>query len=103
MPLAATGTRRKKALVVISDGNDTDSEITIGELRQVIRESEVMVYAIGIDGLGRVVGRAADAAVPGRVDSVAVAAASAGASVAPCAGTRRDGWRQRRSAADDHG
>ena len=52
MPLAATGTRRKKALVVISDGNDTDSDITVGELRQLIRESEVMVYAIGIDGSG---------------------------------------------------
>lgn len=52
VPLAATGTRRKKALVVISDGNDTDSEILIGELRQLIRESEVMVYAIGIDGSG---------------------------------------------------
>ena len=52
VPLAGTGTRRKKALVVISDGNDTDSEITISELRQVIRESEVMVYAIGIDASG---------------------------------------------------
>jgi len=52
VPYAVTGTRRKKALVVISDGNDTDSEITIRELRQVIRESEVMVYAIGIDGPG---------------------------------------------------
>ena len=52
VPLAATGTRRKKALVVISDGNDTNSEITVGELRQLIRESEVMVYAIGIDGSG---------------------------------------------------
>jgi len=52
VPLAATGTRRKKALVVISDGNDTNSEISIGELRQLIRESEVMVYAIGIDGSG---------------------------------------------------
>jgi VWFA-related protein len=52
VPLAATGTRRKKALVVISDGNDTDSDITVGELRQLIRESEVMVYAIGIDGSG---------------------------------------------------
>jgi VWFA-related protein len=52
VPLAATGTRRKKALVVISDGNDTDSDITVGELRQVIRESEVMVYAIGIEGSG---------------------------------------------------
>ena len=52
VPLAGTGTRRKKALVVISDGNDTSSEITIGELRQLIRESEVMVYAVGIDGSG---------------------------------------------------
>jgi VWFA-related protein len=52
VPLTATGARRKKALVVISDGNDTDSEITIGEVRQLIRESEVMVYAIGIDGSG---------------------------------------------------
>jgi VWFA-related protein len=52
VPLATTGTRRKKALVVISDGNDTNSEITVNELRQLIRESEVMVYAIGIDGSG---------------------------------------------------
>ena len=49
IPLAANGTRRKKALVVISDGNDTNSEIQLGEVRQLIRESEVMVYAIGID------------------------------------------------------
>ena len=52
VPFAATGTRRKKALVVISDGNDTDSEITVNEVRQVIRESEVMVYAIGLDASG---------------------------------------------------
>jgi VWFA-related protein len=52
IPLAASGTRRKKALVVISDGNDTNSEISVGEVRQLIRESEVMVYAIGIDGSG---------------------------------------------------
>ena len=38
---------------MISDGNDTNSEITVNELRQLIRESEVMVYAIGIDGSGR--------------------------------------------------
>ncbi len=50
IPLAASGTRRKKALVVISDGNDTNSEIQLSEVRQLIRESEVMVYAIGIDG-----------------------------------------------------
>ncbi len=52
VPLAATGTRRKKAIVVISDGNDTNSDIALGEVQQLIRESEVMVYAIGIDGSG---------------------------------------------------
>jgi Ca-activated chloride channel family protein len=49
IPLAATGSRRKKALVVISDGNDTNSDIDLREVQQLIRESEVMVYAIGID------------------------------------------------------
>jgi VWFA-related protein len=52
IPLAATGTRRKKALLVISDGNDSDSGIGLEEVRQVIRQSEAMVYAIGIDSSG---------------------------------------------------
>lgn len=50
VPLAQEGQHRKKALVVISDGNDTGSQTTIHELKQQIRESEVLVYAIGIDG-----------------------------------------------------
>jgi Ca-activated chloride channel family protein len=50
VPLAGQGSRRKKALVVISDGNDTNSELEVDELQQLIRESEVMVYAIGIGG-----------------------------------------------------
>jgi VWFA-related protein len=50
IPLAESGRHRKKALVVISDGNDTSSQTTISALKQLIRESEVMVYAIGIDG-----------------------------------------------------
>ena len=49
VPHAATGSRRKKAVVIISDGNDTNSDIEVDEVRQLIRESEVMVYAIGID------------------------------------------------------
>ena len=49
VPLAGEGSRRKKALVVISDGNDTNSELEVDELQPLIRESEVMVYAIGID------------------------------------------------------
>ena len=49
VPLASEGSRRKKALIVISDGNDTNSELEVDELQQLIRESEVIVYAIGID------------------------------------------------------
>src|SRR5580765_509074 len=49
IPLAEQGQNRKKALVVISDGNDTSSRIDIRDLKQQIRESEVLVYAVGID------------------------------------------------------
>jgi Ca-activated chloride channel family protein len=58
VPLAEQGQHRKKALVVISDGNDTSSTQTIAELKQQIRQSEVLVYAIGIDGEGRITGGA---------------------------------------------
>jgi VWFA-related protein len=50
IPLAQRGQHRKKALLIISDGNDTTSGTDIRELKQQIRESEVLVYAIGIDG-----------------------------------------------------
>ena len=49
VPLAQAGSRRKKALVVISDGNDTSSHTRLNDLRQTIHETEVLVYAIGID------------------------------------------------------
>ena len=49
---AEQGRHRKKAVVVISDGNDTNSEIRVRDLQRLIRETEVMVYAIGIDGPG---------------------------------------------------
>jgi VWFA-related protein len=52
IPLAQQGQNRKKALLVISDGNDTSSRTGIAEVKQLIRESEVLVYAIGIDGEG---------------------------------------------------
>jgi Ca-activated chloride channel family protein len=52
LPLAQSGTRRKKALVVISDGNDTSSRTDVDALRTRIRESELLVYAIGIDASG---------------------------------------------------
>ncbi|HEY1911336.1 MAG TPA: VWA domain-containing protein [Vicinamibacterales bacterium] len=52
IPLAQRGENRKKALLVISDGNDTSSATEIREVKAQIRESEVLVYAIGIDGEG---------------------------------------------------
>jgi Ca-activated chloride channel family protein len=52
IPLAQQGQNRKKALVVISDGNDTASRLGIRDLKQQILESQVLVYAIGIDGEG---------------------------------------------------
>ena len=50
LPLAGIGRHPKKALLVISDGNDTNSRLSVGELRPRIRESEVLVYALGVDG-----------------------------------------------------
>jgi Ca-activated chloride channel homolog len=49
LPLARRGQNPKKALVVISDGNDTSSRTDVFDLKRQIRESEVLVYAIGID------------------------------------------------------
>src|SRR5205085_12412449 len=52
IPLAEQGQNRKKALVVISDGNDTSSRTDIRDLKEQIRQSEVLVYAVGIDAEG---------------------------------------------------
>jgi Ca-activated chloride channel family protein len=50
LPVAGVGRHPKKALLVISDGNDTSSRLSIAELHPLIRESEVLVYALGVDG-----------------------------------------------------
>ena len=49
VPMAQSGSQRKKAVVIISDGNDTNSQIDVASVQQLIRETEVLVYAIGID------------------------------------------------------
>jgi VWFA-related protein len=49
IPLAQRGQFTKKALLIISDGNDTTSHTDVPTLKQQIRTSEVLVYAIGID------------------------------------------------------
>ena len=53
VPMAQSGQNRKKAVVIISDGNDTSSRVGVGEVKQVVRETEVLVYAVGIDGQGQ--------------------------------------------------
>ncbi len=50
--MAQQGRNRKKAVVIISDGNDTSSRTDVFSLKQLIRETEVLVYAVGIDGPG---------------------------------------------------
>lgn len=53
VPLAQKGIERKKALVVISDGEDQNSRLGLRDAQQLIRESEVLVYGIAIDPSGR--------------------------------------------------
>src|SRR6266849_2084999 len=38
----------KKALLVISDGGDNHSRYTEGEIKSMVKEADVMIYAIGI-------------------------------------------------------
>ena len=43
------GTHPKRALLVISDGQDNNSQYTFNELRRLVKESDVIIYAIGIE------------------------------------------------------
>jgi VWFA-related protein len=52
VPMAQSGQNRKKAVVIISDGNDTSSRASVSDVRRIVRETEVLVYAVGIDGTG---------------------------------------------------
>jgi VWFA-related protein len=52
--MAQQGHNRKKAVVIISDGNDTSSRTDVFAVKQLIRETEVLVYAIGVDTSGMV-------------------------------------------------
>jgi len=53
IPMTQAGTLRKKALLLISDGQDMNSHMHLDQVRQLIRESEVLVYAVGIEDEGR--------------------------------------------------
>ena len=72
LPLLQSGRHRKKALLVISDGNDTNSRSDLLALKQAIRQSEAIVYAIAIEAAHSATGQ-------GQRESVAVAAAAVSA------------------------
>ena len=38
----------KKALLIISDGGDNHSRYTENEIKSLVKEADVMIYAIGI-------------------------------------------------------
>ena len=49
VPTAQTGRHRKKVLLLISDGRDTHSVLSIEEVRDAIMASDVLVYALGFE------------------------------------------------------
>lgn len=46
------GTHPKRALLLISDGQDNNSRYTFNELKRLLKESDVVLYGIGILGGG---------------------------------------------------
>ncbi|HEX8424628.1 MAG TPA: VWA domain-containing protein [Pyrinomonadaceae bacterium] len=46
------GTHPKRALLIISDGQDNSSRYTFSEMRRVLKETDVLIYAIGITDAG---------------------------------------------------
>jgi Ca-activated chloride channel family protein len=46
------GAHPKRALLIISDGQDNSSRYTFSELRRILKETDVLIYAIGITDKG---------------------------------------------------
>jgi len=46
------GRHNRKAIIIISDGQDNSSRYTYNELRKIIKEADVQVYALGITDFG---------------------------------------------------
>lgn len=44
------GTHQKKALLIISDGQDNASRYNYGEVKRLMKESDIVTYAVGILG-----------------------------------------------------
>jgi len=81
------GTHPKRALLLISDGQDNNSRYTFNELRRVLKESDVVLYAIGILG-GSDVGSALGMEGQGILDELA--AVSGGKAFYPRSGAEMD-------------
>jgi Ca-activated chloride channel family protein len=50
LQLASEGVHQKKAILILSDGKDNSSRRTVQQVQRGIRNSEVLVYALGVDG-----------------------------------------------------
>ncbi len=48
--LNARATRDRKVLLVVTDGNDNASEVTLDQIRQTAEQHEITIYAIGLFG-----------------------------------------------------
>lgn len=46
------GSHQKKALLIISDGQDNSSRYNYGEVKRLLKESDVTVYSVGVIGRG---------------------------------------------------
>src|SRR5262245_23448971 len=46
------GVHDKKAILLLTDGEDTTSEMTFDEAQSAVRESEILIYALGISPSG---------------------------------------------------
>ncbi|MGA2725584.1 MAG: VWA domain-containing protein [Bryobacteraceae bacterium] len=65
-------TKNKKALLIISDGGDNSSRYTEGEVKNLVRESDTLIYAIGVYEADNARGRTPEeAAGPGLLNEVA--------------------------------
>jgi Ca-activated chloride channel family protein len=68
LPLVDHRPRERAALVVISDGADTASDITLRQLRTALQRSDAFVYAIAIDSPARyALNASVDAAALGEI------------------------------------
>jgi len=81
------GTHQKRALLLISDGQDNNSRYTFSELRRVLKESDVVLYAIGILG-GSDVGSSLGMEGQGTLDELA--GVSGGKAFYPRSGAEMD-------------